>query len=127
MKYFKNPANVVYAFEADGSQDAFIGRELKAISKAEADALSQPAAVAPQPRQFTSLELLDLFTAGEQLSVATAAMTNPQVKLWYDRLLAAQYVTIADQRTRDGLSALVAMGLLTAERKASIVAAMEAT
>lgn len=79
-----------------------------------------------QPRQFTSLELLDLFTPDEQLAVATAAMTIPQVKLWYDRLLAAQYVTIADARTEAGLSALVAGGLLTTERKSQIVAAMSA-
>ncbi|APW37173.1 hypothetical protein RD110_08140 [Rhodoferax koreense] len=42
MKYFKNSANAVYAFEADGSQDAFIGPELVSISVAEAEALSQP-------------------------------------------------------------------------------------
>ena len=86
---------------------------------------AEPAPDAP-PRQFTSLELLDLFTAEEQLAVATAAMTIPPVKLWYDRLLAAQYVTIADPRTEDGLLALVAGGLLTGERMAEIVAAMEA-
>jgi len=78
----------------------------------------------PQPKRFTSLEFLDLFTESEQLAVATAAMQSPQVKLWYDRTLAASFVTLADPRTEGGLTALVGAGLLTAERKAAIVAAM---
>jgi len=78
----------------------------------------------PQPKRFTSLEFLDLFTEAEQLAVATAAMQSPQVKLWYDRTLAASFVTLADPRTEGGLTALVGAGLLTAERKAAIVAAM---
>ena len=80
----------------------------------------------PEPvyPQRTSLEFLDLFTEAEQLAVATAAMQSPQVKLWYDRTLAAMFVTLADPRTEAGLTALVGAGLLTAERKAAIVAAM---
>jgi len=76
------------------------------------------------PKQFTSLEFLDLFTESEQLAVATAAMQSAQVKLWYDRTLAASFVTLADPRTEAGLTALVGAGLLAAERKAAIVAAM---
>jgi len=79
----------------------------------------------PQPKRFTSLQFLDLLTEAEQLAVATAAMQSPQVKLWYDRALAAQFITLADPRTAAGLDALVAMGLLTAERKAEIVGAMQ--
>lgn len=78
----------------------------------------------PPPKQFTSLDFLDLFTEPEQLAVATAAMVNPQVKLWYDKMLAAGFVTRADPRTETGLDALVGAGLLTAERKAAIVEAM---
>ena len=74
--------------------------------------------------QLTSLEFLDLFTESEQLAIATAAMQSAQVKLWYDRTLAAMFVTLADPRTEGGLTALVGAGLLTAERKAAIVAAM---
>ena len=78
----------------------------------------------PQPKRVTSLQFLDLFTESEQLAVATAAMQSAQVKLWYDRTLAASFVTLADPRTEGGLTALVGAGLLTAERKAAIVAAM---
>jgi len=85
------------------------------------DQTKLPAPVYPQ---FTSLQFLDLFTESEQLAVATAAMQSAQVKLWYDRTLAAMFITLADPRTEGGLTALVGAGLLTAERKAAIVAAM---
>ena len=78
----------------------------------------------PPPAQFTPLDFLDLFTQDEQLAVVLAGMQNAAVKLWYDRALAAQFITIADPRTEGGLSALVSGGLLTAERKAEIVGAM---
>ena len=76
------------------------------------------------PKQLTSLEFLDLFTEAEQLAVATAAMQSAQIKLWYDRTLAASFITLADPRTEAGLTALVDVGILTAERKAEIVEAM---
>ena len=84
---------------------------------------ADPAPPAPPP-QFTSLQYLDLFTEAEQLAVATAAMQSAQVKLWYDRTLAANFITLADPRTEAGLTALVQAGLLTTERKAEIVGAM---
>ena len=84
-----------------------------------------PAPEPPQPKQFTSLQFLDLFTESEQLAVATAAMQSAQVKLWYDRTLAAMFVTLADPRTSAGLTALVGAGLLTAERRDTILKAMQ--
>ena len=87
------------------------------------------AAIPPEPpkppKQFTSLEFLDLFTEPEQLTIVQAAIASPQVKLWYDRMLAANFITLADPRTEAGLTALVGAGLLTAERKAAIVEAMQ--
>ena len=81
----------------------------------------------PQPSapSFTAMQFLDLFTEDEQLAVASAAMQSPQVKLWYDRLLAASFITIEDPRTEAGLQALVGAGLLTQARKDEIVEAMQ--
>lgn len=42
MKYYKDANGNVYAYEADGSQDAFILPGLVAITDAEADALRNP-------------------------------------------------------------------------------------
>jgi hypothetical protein len=40
MKHYKDPiTNEIYAYEADGSQDALIREDLVAISDAEADAI----------------------------------------------------------------------------------------
>lgn len=79
----------------------------------------------PSYPQFTALEMLDLFTEAEQLAVVQATMTNAAVKLWYDRLIAATFVTYEDPRTEGGIAALVDAGLLTPERKSVIVAAMQ--
>ncbi len=75
--------------------------------------------------QFTALEMLDLFTEAEQLAVVSATMAAPAVKLWYDRLIAATFVTYEDPRTEGGLQALVDAELLTPLRKAEIVTAMQ--
>lgn len=83
-----------------------------------------PPAPAKQPRQFTSLEFLDLFTEAEQLTVAEASLQSAQVKLWYDRLLAASYITLSDPRVEAGLSSLVEAGLLTDDRRNEIVDVM---
>lgn len=77
------------------------------------------------PKQFTSLEYLDLFTESEQLAVAAAAMENAAIKLWYDRMLAASFITLADERTEAGLDALVSAGLITSARRTAIVGLMQ--
>lgn len=86
-----------------------------------------PDYVPPEPEypQFTALEMLDLFTEAEQLAVKAAALQNAELALWYDRLIAATFVTYADPRVEVGLQALVDTELLTAQRKAEIVAAMQ--
>lgn len=80
----------------------------------------------PQAPVFSILEFLDLFTDGEQLVIVEASMQSAPIKLWYDRTLAASFVTISDRRVSDGLSALVAANLLTMQRKEEIIAAMSA-
>lgn len=84
-----------------------------------------PAPVPPEPQyksQFTSLEYLDRFTEAEQLAVVTATLANAQVKLWYDKMLAASYIDLADPRTIGGIDALIAAGLIDASRRDAILA-----
>lgn len=83
----------------------------------------------PEPKMlhFTSLEYLELFTEAEQLAVVEATMVSAPIKLWYDKLLAASFVTRADPRTEQGLDTLVSAGLLTEQRKAEILDAMQTT
>ena len=75
--------------------------------------------------KFTGNAKLDLFTKSEQLEIVTATIADPLVKLMYDRLLGAEYLTYEDPETEQGLSLLVSKGLLTAERKSAIVALMQ--
>ena len=84
----------------------------------------QAAAALVWPR-FVGNAKLDLFTLPEQLAVVTATMTDPLVKLMYDRLLGAEYLTYEDPETEQSLALLVSKGLLTAERKSAIVALMQ--
>lgn len=80
----------------------------------------------PAPPRFVPLDFLDLFTEAEQLAVVQATLSNAAVKLWYDRALAATYITLDDPRVETGLQALVDAGLLTEQRKLAVLAAMEA-
>ena len=87
-----------------------------------AEQLAEAARLWPK---FTGNAKLDLFTQAEQLEVVTATMTDPMVKLMYERLLGAEYLTYEDPETEQGLALLVSKGLLTAERKSAIVSLMQ--
>lgn len=81
----------------------------------------------PQYPRYYGNQKLDLFTQAEQLAVVTATMSDPLVKLMYDRMIGAAYLSYADHETEYGLSLLVGKGLLTPERKGEIVALMQAS
>lgn len=76
----------------------------------------------PTPSPKTPLQFIERFTEAEQLAIVTASMQVPAVKLWYDKLLGASEVVQTDQRLIDGMAALVAAGLITAERSAEVLA-----
>lgn len=91
------------------------------ITDEEAESIRQKIEI-PKKTRFSSLEFLDRFTDEEQISVATATMSNAQVKLWYDKLLAAEYIDITDPRTIGGVDALISSGLLDESRKDAVLA-----
>ena len=78
----------------------------------------------PQFPRFYGNTKLDLFTPAEQLAVVEATMTDPMVKLMYDRFLGAAYLSYEDPEMEQVLSLLVDKGLITQERKLEIVSAM---
>lgn len=65
----------------------------------------------------TPLQFLSLFTQQEQLAITSASLQSPEVRLWYDQLIASTEVVSTDPRVSQGLDALVAAGLLTQERR----------
>lgn len=112
-----------YTLGAEHEGEAYDG--LGSVPVWLTDIAPEPVPLPPVYPQFTALEMLDLFTESEQLAVVQATMADAAVKLWYDRLIAATFVTYEDPRTDGGLQALVDAELLTAQRKAEIVAAMQ--
>jgi hypothetical protein len=72
-------------------------------------------------RTIAPLDFMERFTDAEQLAVAGATMINAQVKLWYDKMLAAKNINFDDPRTVAGMNALVASGIITAARSAAIL------
>lgn len=96
---------------------------VEALPLPEPDPVPDP--LPPQFPRYYGNQKLDIFTPSEQLAVVTATMADPMVKLMYDRLLGAAYLTYEDPETEQGLSLLVGKGLLTEERKAEIVGEMQ--
>ena len=81
-----------------------------------------PAPQPAPPRTCTPLEFIERFTEAEQLAVVTAAMQVPALRLWYDKLMAAQQVVEDDPRLASGLDALVSAGLITEQRRDEVMA-----
>lgn len=84
-----------------------------------------PTVTVTAPKQISALDMLDLFTEDEQRAVVAASLQNVEIKLWYDRMIAASYVTYGDPRTAQGLDALVSAGLLTQPRRDEIIQALQ--
>ena len=70
---------------------------------------------------LTPLKFMDRFTDQEQLTIAAATLQNAQVKLWYDKMIAATEIVLSDQRLLVGMQGLVAAGLLTQARMDQIL------
>jgi hypothetical protein len=116
-KYTDATNNVVHVINADG-----VSRMSMLASALPQGAAVQPADIVPEPPQTTTpLEFIERFTEAEQLAIVTAAMSVPALRLWYDKLMAAQQVVFDDPRLEAGLDALVASGLITQSRKAAIL------
>lgn len=126
MIFFKSTSNgEVFAYETLKDRNKYGSSDLVPMTPAEVEAHINAVSTPVFPR-FYGNQKLDLFTQAEQLAVVTATMTDPQVKLMYDRLLGAAFLTYEDPETEHGLQLLVAKELLTPERKAEIVDVMGA-
>ena len=80
-----------------------------------------PGSFAVPPTSIAPLDFLERFTLTEQLAITTAAMQSPQIRLWYDKMLAARSIDVADVRVAAGLDSLIDAGLLDASRKSALL------
>lgn len=74
----------------------------------------------PPVRVVTVLQFRDRLTAEEELAITAAGMTSPAVRVWLDRLAAAQEISLDDPRTVAGLQQMEATGLLAPGRGTEI-------
>lgn len=117
MRYFKDENEKVRAIDA--GQEFLIQDVWQEMTEAEVEA--HIAAPPVFKTQFTSLEYLDRFTQDEQEAIVGATYSNVQIKLYYDRLLAATFIDLDDPRTEAGIDALIAAELLAPDRKAALM------
>jgi len=118
MKYFKSPAGEVYAFESDGSQDAWIKPDLVPMTPEEVDAHLNPPA--PEPRTIlSSREYLMRFTNAEYAAVRSSDSID--IHRAYDSLIAAQFVDLTDPAVAAGLDLMISRGIIDLARKAELL------
>lgn len=72
--------------------------------------------------KLSSLQFMERFSEATQLAVVTAAAASPAVKLWYDKMLAADEIVLTDPRTIAGVQAMVALGIISKKEAAQALA-----
>jgi len=75
----------------------------------------------PARRIIPPLEFLLRFTAAERTAIRAAASASPELADWIDQARFAREIDLDAPTTAAGLDALVAAGLLTADRRAAMV------
>ena len=79
-------------------------------------------ALRKKPVRLTRLDYMRRFTLVEEAGIRVAARTDPMIEVILGRLSAAEHVDVTDTETMAGVDYLVVNGLLTAERKAEVLA-----
>jgi len=108
--------------EAGALVDRFPGKTDEEVL-AEIAAQQQAAAPdKPVSRPISKLEFMERFTDEELAAIYAAAKTDVRVEVWMDKLKLASEVDLTDARTRAGVEALEALGLIAQGRAAEILA-----
>lgn len=85
-----------------------------------ADADPEPVNIQPRLAGRFS-EFMKMFTSQEQTAIASAAMQNVPIKLWYDQAVAENYISLTSNEVAAGIAALVSANLLTQARADEIL------
>lgn len=104
----------------DADVDGYIGRLLAGWLEA-GGVIAPYEAPAPAPKSWTPLEFMELFSEEERIAIRALARQNPQIEDWLDLLRASSAVEANDDRTQQGLAAMVQVGVLTQERVTAIL------
>jgi hypothetical protein len=71
--------------------------------------------------RFSKVEFENRFIWDEQLAIEAASETDPGVRVFYRKILTAEFIDLADTNTQNGIAYLVSQGLLTPERGTTIL------
>lgn len=85
------------------------------------EAAAEPAK--PTPRPISKLAFMERFTDEELAAIYAAAKTDVRVEVWMDKLKLAGEVDLNDPRTKAGVRALEAFGLIGEGRAEQILSA----
>lgn len=111
-----------FSWGEDGSfefSDSMTDEQIAAVNAVYA--AHDPTAHTQIAKVMTALSFIEQFTPEEQLAVVTAAMQSAELRLWYDKLMAADQVVFDDPRLLEGMGVIVAAGLITQARHDEIL------
>ena len=107
VEWLKAPTNRTRSFPSLGALAALL-------------AIQAPANAPSQPVTMSSLAFMALFTQAEETAIATAALANVAVFVWWSKMLGATSITLSNPEAIGGVNALVAAGLLTQARATQV-------
>lgn len=73
------------------------------------------------PVIISRLDFRNRFNINEKIAIYTALSQSIELRIWLDDLTTAEYIDLSSARTIDGLSALVASGILSQIRMNEIL------
>jgi hypothetical protein len=117
MKYYKNGSNQVFAFESDGSQDAYISPSLIPITQEQADALRAPSPAARIEAAYARIN------AAYEADVTALNATYPQgeVDSWTKQELEAREKIDKKNTETRWLKAAAAARRISVENLAALI------
>lgn len=111
-----------YALDESGALvDRFPGKTDEEVLAEIAAQQAAPAPAQPVSRTVTKLAFMERFTDEELAAIYAAAKTDVRVEVWMDKMKLASEIDLADPRTRAGVEALEALGLIGQGRAAEVL------
>lgn len=110
-----------YALQDGKVVDRFPGKSDEEVLAEIASQQQPPANSQPAQRLVTKLAFMERFTDEELAAIYAAAKTDVRVEVWMDKMKLASEIDLADPRTRAGVEALEALGLIGQGRAAEVL------
>lgn len=119
MPHFKDINNNLHCL--DDAQFAYLLPDGSVeITEQEADDIIASNQPAPEPKtKFSAREFLRRLTLDEKIALKTS--DDIQAQIWYDELIAADFVDIEDPDVEDAIDYGIFKGIFTEQRKSELL------